>query len=716
MTVNVNFHPTSAGAKTASLQIAHNGSNTPLAVSVSGTGAAVSTGNIVYRVNAGGPAISGSPNWTADTDASPSPYRNSAAAPAGAATTASAINLGNASIPAGTPQALFQSERWDHADATEMSWAFPVTAGLYEVRLYFSEFYDGVFSVAGRTFDVQIEGATVLDSYDVFAEVGSFAGVVKTFTVLSDPMLNIVFVHGMEDPTIKAIEIVNAGAVANQLAASTSSVDFGQVIVGQTSTKTFNLLNNGNPGDPSIVIDPASVTLAPTNTGLTFQFSQAQPITLAPRQFTTVTVKYTPAGLASNSATLSIPHSGTNSPLLVSLQGQGVSAIPVGFGKSILSGTSSTLPTSLQFGPDGRLYVAQQDGLIKVYTVMRNAANNYVVTATETIDLIQQIPNHNDDGTPNPSITERLVTGILVAGTAANPVIYVSSSDPRIGADSASGGNDLNLDTNSGVVSKLTRNGSAWSRLDLVRGLSRSEEDHVPNGLQLDTATNTLYLAVGGNTNMGAPSNLFALLPEYALSAAILSIDLNAIGQTTYDLPTLDDETRPGVNDANDPFGGNDGLNQAKLVPGGPVQVYSPGYRNPYDLLITSSGRMYTISNGPNADWGDVPIGEGPGGNATNQQNEPGLTYGDALHYITGAGYYGGHPNPTRSNPNNTFNASNPQSPVTVGNPIESDFLAPGPENGGAGRFSEFDGWLDRIHRQQFRRRHEGRSVGHKLR
>ena len=43
------------------------------------------------------------------------------------------------------------------------------------------------------------------------------------------------------------------------------------------------------------------------------------------------------------------------------------------------------------------------------------------------------MPNHNDDGTLNPSVTARLVTGLLVTGTAANPVIYVASSDPRIG-------------------------------------------------------------------------------------------------------------------------------------------------------------------------------------------------------------------------------------------------------------------------------------------
>ena len=117
---------------------------------------------------------------------------------------------------------------------------------------------------------------------------------------------------------------------------------------------------------------------------------------------------------------------------------------------------------------------------------------------------------------------------------------------------------------------------------------------------------------------MGAPSNNFALLPEYALSSAILSINLNAIGNTTYDLPTLDDENRAGVTDANDPFGGDNGKNQAKLVTGGPVQVYAPGFRNPYDLVITSKGRMYAVDNGANAGWGDVPILDS-NGNATNQ-------------------------------------------------------------------------------------------------
>ena len=139
------------------------------------------------------------------------------------------------------------------------------------------------------------------------------------------------------------------------------------------------------------------------------------------------------------------------------------------------------------------------------------------------------------------------------------------------------------------IISKLTKNGNNWSKKDLVRGLPRSEENHVGNGMQLSANGNILYIAVGGHTNMGLPSNNFARLPEYAYSAAILEVNLNQIGNNTYDLPTLDDEDRPGNNDNNDPFGGNNGNNMAILENNGPVKIYAPGFRNAYDCLLYTS-------------------------------------------------------------------------------------------------------------------------------
>ncbi len=347
------------------------------------------------------------------------------------------------------------------------------------------------------------------------------------------------------------------------------------------------------------------------------------------------------------------------------------------FSKGTLSGASLSQPTSLQFGPDGRLYVSQQNGQIKIFDVVRDGEASYSVTSTEVINLINDIANHNDDGTINTAQFKRMVTGILVTGTPANPVLYVTSSDPRIAV-----GNDTGLDTNSGIVARLTWTGSSWDVLELVRGLPRCEENHASNGMAIDEVNGYLYVAQGGNTNMGAPSHNFGQTPEYALSAAILRIDLDAIGNSTYDIPTLDDpgrpNTGPGGSDQFDPFGGNDGANQAVIVAGGPVQVWAPGYRNPYDVVITSTGRLYATDNGPNIGWGGPPIA------CSNQSNDSSShTYGDQLHYLgdvgDAGGAYGGHPTPFRAGA--TING---QSPVPPGgaNPQECGYLIPGTQDG----------------------------------
>ena len=237
------------------------------------------------------------------------------------------------------------------------------------------------------------------------------------------------------------------------------------------------------------------------------------------------------------------------------------------FAKGRVEGADTTRVTTVRFGPDGRLYVGQQTGIIRALSLERRGPASYRVTATEAIGALVDLPNHNDDGVENPAVAGRQLTGIEVAGTADQPVIYAVTTDPRIGGGPK--GLELPLDTNSGVLSRLTRDGTNWRRTDLVRGLPRSGENHAGNGLVLDRATSRLFLAQGGQTNNGAPSKEFAFTPEYALSGAILSIDLAAIGERTLDLPTLDDPARPGTADAGDPFGGAKGANQARLAEDG---------------------------------------------------------------------------------------------------------------------------------------------------
>ena len=378
-----------------------------------------------------------------------------------------------------------------------------------------------------------------------------------------------------------------------------------------------------------------------------------------------------------------------------------------------VTGVSLTNPTSLDFGPDGRLYVSQQNGQIKAFTIVREGKDDYRAVSTEIINIINTIQNHDDDGTPNNSVTTRQITGIYPAGTANEPILYVGSSDSRIGG--GGGGTDKNLDTNSSTLSKLTCTGGidnnicqSWQKVDLVRGLPRSEENHSINGIQLDEANNQLLVTIGGFTNGGAPSNNFAYITEYTYAGTIISVDLDMLDTMNvktdvyganyiYDLPTLDDPTRPNVNgiddptdpgydgiDPGDPFGGNDGLNQAKIDEGGPVQLYATGFRNAYDIVITENGRLYTVDNGANGGWGGHPLGEqdydaemvagqqtctheydptepgsnGPGDGGDDKVNNKNgfqfvreLESGDFNYVQPGEMYYGGHPAPIRGNP-----------------------------------------------------------------
>ena len=373
----------------------------------------------------------------------------------------------------------------------------------------------------------------------------------------------------------------------------------------------------------------------------------------------------------------------------------GRSALAQSFGTSELdlAGLASVSSgTSLEFGPDGRLYVLSLDGTVDVLTIQRNGVDDYVVVAAEELDHVRLHPNRDDDGQPD-ATSGREATGLTVRGTATNPVIYVASSDPRVGGPSG----DKDLDTNSGVITRIRWSGTAWESVDLVRGLPRSEENHATNGMEEVTLGGTRWLLVcqGGHANAGGPSTNFAWSTEYALSAAVLAIDLTTLESLpvlndgtrdyVYDLPTVDDPTRANVNgivdpadpgydgvDLDDPWGGNDGLNQAKVVDGGPVRIFSPGYRNAYDLVVTESGGVYVTDNGANGGWGGYPDQEGTSGAVTNdyRPGEPGsndddpefgddkVNNKDHLTWVTDdvsaytfGSFYAGHPTPVRANP-----------------------------------------------------------------
>ncbi|SFK75726.1 Abnormal spindle-like microcephaly-assoc'd, ASPM-SPD-2-Hydin [Halogranum rubrum] len=652
-----------------------------------------------YRVNAGGSTVSatdGGPDWT-------SPGSTSGVTVSGSTSTYSTSDAvsTDGTVPGSTPSAVFETERYG-----DTQWDFDVTANQqYEVRLYFAEIF--ATSNGAREFDVSVEGQQVLNDYDIHADVGHDVGTMKSYTVTpTDGTLDVEFTTVVDNAKISAIEVVSSEPQANELGGQ-SSLDFGSVLVGDSETNTVTVTNLGGDGDPSIDITDVSVS----GDG-DFSAGSASTNTLAPGESASIPVSFTPSDAQAKSGTLEVSHSGSNSPLSVSLSGEGASTAQIGFGKSSLQGFGDGSLTALEFGPDDRLYVTKQNGMVYALEIERNGANSYSVVYEKEIGLVQDIPNHNDDGSYNSGENDRQITGITVGGTASTPVLYVSSSDPTIKV----GDDDDSVDTNSGAISRLTLDwggdgvlaDSEITHEVLVLGLPRSEENHATNGLDLSDDGNTLYVASGGHANKGAPSNNFGHTPEYALSAAVLTIDLQQVESFGaknlqnynsnypdlpfyYGIPTIQNDDATDGDDL--PFGGNNGLNQAKWLENGPVQVYSSGYRNPYDLVLSEDDQLYVIDNGPNGGWGGIPVDEGPAGICTNAPNEDGsYSTGDQLHLAT-QGSYGGHAAPIRGNPTGAdiydkdgnvildITESNSPVPASLVNPVECDYQDPTEDN-----------------------------------
>jgi hypothetical protein len=171
---------------------------------------------VVVRVNAGGPAVpalDGGPDWEDDT-ASTSPYRNSGS---NAASWNDISFQRDASVPAETPTAIFNDERWDPSGDPEMQWNIDVPSDApLQVRLYFANGCSCTQSVGQRRFTASVEGQTVTDAgqdltgYDIVQDVGDEKGTMKVFTVPAqqDGKVTVDFTHVTENPLLSGIEVV----------------------------------------------------------------------------------------------------------------------------------------------------------------------------------------------------------------------------------------------------------------------------------------------------------------------------------------------------------------------------------------------------------------------------------------------------------------------------------------------------------------------------
>ena len=306
-----------------------------------------------------------------------------------------------------------------------------------------------------------------------------------------------------------------------------------------------------------------------------------------------------PPGAGVVSVSVSTPR-GTSKSFFYTYQEAG--PLPVSF-------TTSTVATAGQastgdWGPDGRLYVGSRSGELRIITF----DDNYNVISVDIITTLRDQLGTNDEMlglTFNPH-------------DAPDPVkIYLSSGDLY-----SPGGYP-------GQVTVLT-GPNFDTAVPLITGLPVSGIDHNVNGMQFDN-NGDLYIDIGGNTNMGVPGGSMNNLPASPLSGAMVRARTSLPtfnGTITY----VDSVTGLPSTDA---FQGQN----ADVAPGVDVAVWGHGLRNPYDLVFTTWGLLYSTDNGPNTGFGPESTG------ATTEVSGNG--HADELLLVEFGKYYG-HANRNR--------------------------------------------------------------------
>ncbi len=275
----------------------------------------------------------------------------------------------------------------------------------------------------------------------------------------------------------------------------------------------------------------------------------------------------------------------------------------IAFEKIALPTTRGHAYTAVIKGPDGKLYCGDIQGAVVRFSILANGLLG-------DPEVVRSSPQA--DG------AKRALVGMVFdpSATANHLVLWVTHSEFSTFLPNA----PTPLDW-TGKVTRLS--GPNLENVhDAVVGLPRSIKDHLTNQ-PVFGPDKALYFAQGANNAMGAPDKGWGLRPERLLTAAILRIDVAALGETTLNVKTAEGGTY-------NPF-----------APGALLTIYATGVRNAYDLIFATNGQLYAPTNGSAAN-GNTPSGPGVAGISPVTQVEH-----DWLFRIEKGGYYG-HPNPER--------------------------------------------------------------------
>ena len=116
---------------------------------------------------------------------------------------------------------IYLQQRTTIDDLGSFAYTIPITNGTYILKLHFAELHYGAPSggmggTNARVFDIEVEGAVILEAFDMFMEAGALTAIVKEFEItIDDQELNIRASASTDRPALSAIEVLGDGQIIN---------------------------------------------------------------------------------------------------------------------------------------------------------------------------------------------------------------------------------------------------------------------------------------------------------------------------------------------------------------------------------------------------------------------------------------------------------------------------------------------------------------------
>ena len=489
-TFSAKFAPTSAGSVTGSVSIVSNSPNSPLVVSLSGTGVAtqpqlsVSPGTVNFGNDAVGNSASQTVSLSNPGNATLTVTQLSASG-SGFAVNAPSMPMtiaagGSASFTATFDPSVAGASSGTLSivsNAPNSPTAIAMSGTGVQGQLTVSPATISFGSVATGSSGSQTISLTNSGSASVTVSQATASGTGFSISGLATPLtlgagqsvsfaaqfapttagsatgsISIVS-NAPNSPTV--VSMSGTGA-QGQLGASPSAVTFGSVATGSNSTQTVTLTNSGAA---SLTISQASASGSGFSiTGLT------TPLTLAAGKSTSFTAQFSPTTGGSATGTISIVSNAPNSPTTIALSGTGaqgqLGANPatVAFG-SVAVGSNGSQTVALTNSGSASLTISQANitgtgftvsGLITPLTIAAGQSANFTAqfapttagTASGSVSLVSNAANSP--------------LAIAFSGTGTQPQISVTPSSAAFGNVSTGTTNSQTITISNGGTATLT--------------------------------------------------------------------------------------------------------------------------------------------------------------------------------------------------------------------------------------------------------------------